>query len=320
MKQKNKLIGLGVFALSGLVLLSASFATNIGSVDYTVRNGATLQDDQLADGGSFVLFQSPPTPTPTPTPTPEPTPQFDFFVNDKDEGPIADEGNLASNLWWYYEQPYNDDGADKISQKISVSQDGAPHSSGYFSSFVFIFSNYEKGGYIGLQTRTVGQDNQKGFIFSVWDTEVGESSGFKNTFSGEGTGTQTTIRNEWQENTPHTLIIEKDTARSNGTVSWWRGSVDTPTGNEVIGSIRTPAAWGKPVPHNSFLERYGDSNNTCGEFANAVTTFYEPRLNDSTFGTAVFAGKRIYSDCPNVYNHQFTENENTVEISISPGG
>ena len=247
-----------------------------------------------------------------------PIQRFDVSTFVENVGPLANELNVASNGWWTWGPEVIARGAERY--VVTVAAPFASIRDNYYWASVFRFSNRDSGGYVGLQTSVASIGGARGGIFSIWDTTVAEpvDGGIAQPFGGEGVGMQTARAMAWEWDTEFELIVEKDLARSDGQFNWWRGLVvGTESGAGIeVGRIRSPAAWGHPIPDNTFLERFGQSN-TCGEFEQAGGRFRDARASvggQEYSPTGVRVELREYDDCASVVSASGLDDGYTVAI------
>lgn len=265
-----------VVGLLALLIVSANSASD--RVNFEAEEAGEIESvaDAAASGGRYALFK-------------DQIPPFSFSTYKNSQAfPIEQELNVASNGIWSWSAPVATNGADRYTVTFRAP---TPIEKDFYWASVFDFSNVSHGGYIGLQNKVhILSGQPRGAIFSIWNTTVAEAvdDGVAQPFSGEGVGMQTARAINWEWNTQFEFIIERDSARSDGSYNWWRGFVINKAlgGGIEVGRIRTPAAWGYPIPKYTFIERIGGPNvcggidSTHGEFtqvqARADGIVYEP--------------------------------------------
>jgi hypothetical protein len=295
------------------IVVSARAAGDIGGAESaawrTFLSPTTVADHVRAAGAGGIHFNG------------TSMQRFEFSTFAQNNGALANELNVASNGSWIWGPEVTAGGADRY--VVTVTAPLASMRDNYFWASVFDFSNHQNGGYIGLQTSIAPIGGARGGIFSIWDTTVAEAvdGGIAQPFGGEGVGMQTARAMAWEWDTEFELIAEKDMGRSDGQFNWWRGFIvgkDSGAGIEV-GHIRSPAAWGHPVPNTTFLERYGESN-ACGEFERAGGQFTDVRARvagQEFHPTGVRVELREYDDCGGVV--RASRLDDGYSVAIDPG-
>ncbi len=313
-KHPGKLFTIILVSIVGVVFLLAtsasSFSIGLEPENGTLQNTIRYTNDPSASNGSYIQFNQKDT--------------ISYSTEQKSVGPLANEGNIASNGSWYWGSQINDNGTNKYSITMRV-PNSSTGSNNYFWSSSFVWTNDRAhGGYIGLQTRVDPLPSKaKGVIFSIWNTATAEavSGGVARPFGGEGVGMQTARGYNWLTNTDYDMTIELDTSRSTATYNWWTGYITDLTTNikTEIGRIQTPTSWGLMYPNNTFLERYGLISNKCGQIMPVGGIFTNLRARTSSGSTlnptAVKVEIRNYSDCSNVFSAQSLDNGYHIQVN-----
>lgn len=294
----------------GVIALRISSAS-VPSINFepeknTPTGGALSELNPSASAGGYVRFGN----------------KVTFSTFDNNTGVLANELNVASNGNWGWGPNVTTNGTDQY--RITMRAPRTAPSDKYYWASSFRWSNNNTGGgYIGLQTYVYPLSGARGGVFSIWDTTTAEAvgGGIAQPFGGEGVGMQTARSLNWKWDTEYEYVVQRDSARSDASFNWWSGYIlekSTQAGIEV-GKIRTPVSWGKPVPHNTFLERYGQTN-TCGQFQPVTAQYTNLKsLINGTFEypTSVSVEIRKYSDCPNVISA--SKHYSGYKVDISPG-
>ncbi|MBI1889515.1 MAG: DUF3472 domain-containing protein [Burkholderiales bacterium] len=150
------------------------------------------------------------------------------------------------------------------------------HQFGFFNQS----GNEQGGGYIGLQTNTIGTGGQKGVIFSIWDaTYANPGSGATcQDFGGEGIGKQCFKPYPWVAGKTYRLKVVKD-----GGLSYSGFVVDmstTPATETYIGQIQAPSfATGFHRRTSQWAEYYGPIVANCADYKYVKVLWTRPKAD-----------------------------------------
>ncbi|MBK8714477.1 MAG: DUF3472 domain-containing protein [Deltaproteobacteria bacterium] len=166
--------------------------------------------------------------------------------------------------------------------------------SSWFWAQQFFFDGTDQGGYTGVQANGIlgGQVVGKMLIGSIWDATaaVPGPQASCEPFGGEGVGYSCRLAYAWRENVTYRMIVREEQPQQ------WSIAVHDPTipGEILLGTITTPAAWGRiHGPTAGFAEYYGETD-SCDTTPYAVALLHAP-LADGTPPTGVDAG--TYGTC-----------------------